>query len=144
MTVTVQEPRQSSRFEITPAAEATSVDGFNIHSYSFDNPDIAAPLHFDIGYTRTETRPSLQISGGSGSNTTLIIGLVIVVVVLGGGGIYLMTRSHPYTRTRQRRPGGKPVPATARNRPGPRFCRQCGKRLETPSRFCPECGSSLQ
>lgn len=57
----VQEPRRSKSFSVSPEGlKRSDGRGFRYHTYEYANVSPDAPLHFDIGYTKTDSRPSLH------------------------------------------------------------------------------------
>ena len=134
LTVLVQAPLGASNLEVTPAGEFhTDNLGYDHFIYQFSDLDDDPPLEFDISYSKGGTN-SLLITG-------IIVGVIAIFVV-----VYLwMKRSPSKTRAERRRdtrhtPSHKPKG----KRTSPKFCRECGQRLEGPVRFCPSCGATQE
>ncbi|MDO8472793.1 MAG: hypothetical protein Q7T05_03135 [Dehalococcoidia bacterium] len=166
MVVWVQEPKNSTNFLVVPKEQSVikDNDGLTVHRYSFTNVATDPATHFDISYTKADSKPSLGQntsaapsagSTGSGSSVTmwLAVGLAgILAIAL----IYAVTR---------RGSGRRPAPAPARTRAerpltaaqraslkqsvgkkqgtGKQFCTECGNKVEGSPKFCPECGAKL-
>ncbi len=144
--VIVMEPRKSSAFAVTPAGRTgTDSEGFNVHSYSYRDLAVnAPPLHFDISYTRSDTRPSLGKTGAGGSggssSPSLMIGLVVGLLLAGALVWFLKPRNPAYARkSAARSPQAGAAPA--RRAPRGRLCKRCGKPIEGTPKFCPHCGA---
>ncbi len=146
LTVIIQEPRKSTDFSVSPAGEPfTDSDGFASHLYHYSDLDTQRPLRFEITYTKTDPAASLYIKDSRSSNTLLIVAVTVSVGLLITGVFLWVRRSRSRTRAERRRPAAMaPVPGFKDKHLAHRFCRQCGQRLERPSRFCPYCGTALQ
>ncbi|MFH1647674.1 MAG: hypothetical protein ABID71_08340, partial [Chloroflexota bacterium] len=103
--VYVQEPRASDNFTVSPLGQTTSFEGFTAMYYSYTNLVDEQPLRFDITYTRSDRRPSLEISGGGGgagdgggmsSTAAIVAGVILVIVVVG----FFWFRRKPAPRSR--------------------------------------------
>ena len=146
LTVSVQQPRKATNFSVTPSGKALiDAEGFTVFQTTYANLDpTAPPLHFDIAYTRTDTKPSLQITGGgeSSSTTAALIALAaIVVVVVGFFFLRRPRRTSRQVRRQAARNPAAPKPASTPSRA--RFCTRCGRPVEGAPKFCPNCGKKL-
>ncbi len=137
----VQEPARSTNFKVSPqGVVGTDSDRLRIHTYNQADIGPGAPLHFDISYTKKDTRPSIGGSSGGGPNTTVLIvlGVIAILVV-----VFIMI-----SRLRSKRP--QPVASRSLRRQAARtakggqvknkHCRYCGKPVQEADRFCPYCG----
>ncbi|MBI2850341.1 MAG: zinc ribbon domain-containing protein [Chloroflexi bacterium] len=140
--VTVQQPKKSTNFSVTPrGVVGADGEGFTTYSYSFNNLTADAdPLHFEIAYTRAETKPS--ISPGGGLSTGLIIGLALGVIVIGAGIVWILkarqTQRVPVRESRQQR-----RQAARKGGSGNLFCTRCGQQIAASDKFCPYCGNKV-
>jgi len=135
LTVTVQEPKKSSDFNLSPAGvPGTDGEGHMIHSVTYTNLAVTTPVQFSISY-RTK----------SASTLLLIVGLIIVAALLGGGGYYLAKKSGGASSDgRAVRKSARRDSAPARKSgAAPAYCSQCGRKLDRPGRFCPGCGAKV-
>ncbi len=148
LTVVVQQPLKASNYSVTPAGKQTTQDQFTVYTYTYTNPDINQPLHFNISYTKTDPNPSLSSqtpAATSGVEGGLILG------VTGGLVIAALAAFLIVGRLKRKRP----VKAVARVRAAPvhpiartvstkeKFCDQCGHPVGRRFKFCPHCGSDL-
>jgi len=96
-------------------------------------------LQFDISYTKSDPRPSIEITD-SGS-TGLVVGIVLGVLVVVVGGFFLIR----FLQTRKARQKllakRRPERASKKTRTRQQFCRQCGKQLDKSTPHCPYCGA---
>jgi hypothetical protein len=153
LTVTVQQPKGSDNFTVTPAgAPGVDSEGFNVQKFTYDTLDTVTPVKFQISYIKLDSQPSLSnppTSPGSTSkpNPGLIIGLGLAAVAVVGGGIYLFTRNGQNSKTASRSARRRAVrSATTGKAPAGRaavFCSQCGRRIDRAGKFCPGCGADL-
>ena len=139
----VQEPKRATNFTVSPQGTvSTDGEGFRIHTYNQANISPEAPLHFDISYTKKDTRPSVGGDTGSPNTTVLIVLGVIAVLVVA----FIMV-----SRLRARRP--QPAASRSLRRQAARtakggqgknkYCRYCGKPVQETDRFCPHCGKKF-
>jgi len=145
-----QEPRRAADFTVSPPGRAISFEGFNAVHYSYGGLDDEPPLRFDITYTKSDRRPSLEITNGGGMSSTaaIVAGVILVIVVV--GFFWFRRKPAPRARADRRRATGStaaPRPAS-RPAPGPgqvkaRFCTGCGQPVESNARFCAHCGAKL-
>ncbi|HJX13794.1 MAG TPA: zinc ribbon domain-containing protein [Dehalococcoidales bacterium] len=146
-----QEPRRAADFTVSPPGRAISFEGFNAIHYSYGGLDDEPPLRFDITYTRSDRRPSLEITDGGGtmsSTAAIVAGVILVIVVV--GFFWFRRKPAPRARADRRRATrstAAPRPAS-RPAPGPgqvkaRFCTGCGQPVESNARFCAHCGAKL-
>ena len=131
--VFVQAPLDASSFKVIPAGEPGIYEGHDYYFYQFFDLDDDLPLEFDISYST------------GGTNPLLITGIIVGIFAVFAAVYFWMKRSSPKTRADRRRsarhtPSHKP----GDKQPGPKFCRECGQRLEDPARFCPDCGANLE
>jgi hypothetical protein len=143
--VVVLEPRASTNFSISPQGTRATGDVFGedypLHLYSFTDllVDEDSPLQFDISYTKSDPRPSVEITD-SGS-TGLVVGIVLGVLAAVVGGFFLI-RFLQTRKARQKLPAKRrPERTSKKKRNRQQFCRQCGKQLDTPTPHCPFCGA---
>ncbi len=95
----VQEPKRSTNFTVSPQGlVGTDSEGFQVHVYNYNNVNQDAPLHFDISYTKADSRPSTANDDSAGSLNTNIIIVVIVIIVLLVGTFILLSRLRPKSR----------------------------------------------
>lgn len=152
--VIIQQPRNSTGFTVTPPGNTPTVaDGFPALLYEYTNP-ANPPLHFDIAYTRSDSRPS--ITGGSATSpqpssaapstdSSTVLSIIVTVSLLIVGVFIWLFRSSKTARRRS-----KPAAASARvgapkrSRSKGRFCTQCGQPVGSEARFCPHCGAKLR
>lgn len=141
----VQEPRRATNFTVAPqGAVSTDGEGFRIHTYNQANISPDKPLHFDISYSKKDTRPSKGGSGGSGSpNTTvlIILGAIAVLIVAFIMVSRLKSKSQPVATRSARRQAARTAKGgqVIKNK----YCRYCGKPVQETDRFCPYCGKKF-
>ena len=146
LTVIAQQPLKASNFSINPSGKASSEGQFTVYTYSFTNPDITQPLHFDITYTKTDPNPSIGTAAtsppasNSTGNLTLIVLLVLsIVAVIAFLIVSLLKKkkplrvSHSDQRTRSKPAAGKE-----------KYCDQCGHPVNKRYKFCPLCGNDIE
>lgn len=140
----VQEPRRSKSFSVSPEGLIRSDDGgFRYHTYEYANDSPDAPLHFDISYTKADSRPSLD-TGGS-LNTTVLIVLGVIVVLTGAFILvskFLKSRPRPAAARSLRRQAAHASKRGQSSSKG-KYCSECGKATDSTSRFCTYCGNEL-
>jgi len=138
--VEVQEPRSSSNFNVSLGNGTKASDqGFVYNVYDYQSLDTAQPLHIDISYTKSDPRPSLQITGTS-NKLPLIVGIVVGLCVLAVALWFYMSRP---SRRKAPKQAGRPRSQAKGTKPPDKFCIHCGYRLERSHRFCPNCGARL-
>jgi hypothetical protein len=162
LTVTAQEPRTSTNYNILPRAESNfTEDDFLFHLYSYSDLTEDQSLNFDISYTKSNPNPSVEINGGVGgvsSNAPMIGGAIVGVLILLSVVAYIVVRfrakQRPVPRrvsvSAKQRMASKRVSDNAQTRGAKKkrlrnkFCTECGNRLEGSSRFCPNCGTKQE
>lgn len=144
--VLVQEPRQSSGFNVLPSGETSSDNqGFTNHIYEYYDLDIDSSIQFNISYTKSSNLPSLSIEDGEPSYIALIVTTVIGVCIILGFGLFWILKSKPKNRAEKKRKYRNKSPniSKGRNNQSVIFCSQCGKSLEKSARFCQYCGTKI-
>jgi hypothetical protein len=134
LTVLVQAPLSASNFEVMPTGEFhTDNLGYDHYIYQFSDLDDDTSLEFNISYSDV------------GINSLLITGIVVGIIAVFLAVYFWMKRSPSKTRV-ERRPDTRHTPSykPKHKRTSPKFCRECGQRLEIPVRFCPNCGANLE
>lgn len=150
----VMHPRETVNFRVQPGTapanqlEFADSQGFNHRQYTYDSLASREVLGFSLSYAKKEP---------SSSNITLIVVLVLVGVGIIGAILYwTLRKSQPAARSDRRRqdraarksgdkdaiPLKEPVGRKSAGRP--RFCPDCGVKLDGSPRFCPDCGSQLR
>jgi hypothetical protein len=154
LSVVVQQPLQSSNFTVQPTGKLT-VDQFNnirfnAYQYQFDSIMADTPLNFQISYSKTDMRTSIEIQAAGSvpenndslpSSTVMLI-LVIVPLVVLVTGIFLVLifrqKSSPRRRNKVRT---SPAPKASKQKRHPnRVCEECGASIPRTFRYCPHCG----
>jgi len=152
LAVYVQEPLKSSNFTATPEGQVvTEADGYTYHEYSFSDlpAGTGSPaITFDVGYTKSDSRPSqtikntglpvVPIIAGSLGGIILITGIVLAVVLLPKRGKSRPAKKIVTEHAAAKKQAIKSKPAAI---PQQRFCQQCGEPLGKGIRFCPNCGT---
>ena len=135
LNVAVQQPKNSSKFTVTPAGNAgTDGEGYRINTFFFNNVTPGAPLHFDIAYSK------------GGTNTGLIMGLILGAIVVGGVILWMLkSRQRRYVPVRSsgRQSKGYSRQTSSKNL-GKRFCTLCCEPAGASDKFCPSCGGKLR
>ncbi len=135
LNVAIQQPKNSSKFTVTPQGTAgRDGEGFTVYYSNYNNLTAESPLHFDIAYSK------------GGSKSGLIMGLILAVIVAGGVIIWMLkSRESRYVPVRS---SGKQRKGYARQKsPGnqaKRFCTKCGEPAGISDKFCPSCGGKLR
>ena len=143
--VIVQQPLTATDFKVAPTGTPGKEDNFNVYTYSFNNPDIAKPLHFDIAYTKTDPNPSLNTppsttaSSNPAGQLALILTLAVIVVAV--AVFIVINRSKKRKPIRAKATETKPSPSGKKGPPRDKYCNQCGKPLGKQDKFCPNCGN---
>jgi hypothetical protein len=143
--VTVQEPRSSSDFIVSPTGSVfVDNEGFTSYFYDYSNLDDSSQVEFEIAYTKSDARPSLSISDedSNGPMVGIIIAIVVGIVAV---GLFLWMRK-PKVRTRAARrqqsraikKGGTPARQSKT-----RYCTECGQSIDGSFKYCPNCGKGL-
>ena len=137
----VLEPRRATNFMVSPQGTvSTDGEGFRIHTYNQANISPEAPLHFDISYTKKDTRPSLGGSSSPNSTVLIILGAIAVLVVA-----FIMVskfKSKPQSRTT--RSSRRQAARTSKGgQVKNKYCRHCGKPVQDTDHFCPYCGKKF-
>lgn len=155
VTAVVQQPLESRNFisvpAEVPAAQRQGIDsaGFKTYTYEYNSLEKDQSLSFSLSYTRETLAPSLNMGEESSSSTVpIVIAAVVGCAALGGGLFWLLRKpSRPAARRIRREATAKrrkePQQPQEGKRSGPKFCTDCGVKLDKPSRFCPECGVKL-
>ena len=139
--IVIQEPRTSTSFSVDPQGlrEVAPVWGeaYPLHFYIYSNliVDEASPLQFDISYTKSDLRPSLDITD-SGGSTLLVVGIVCGVLAAVAVGFFLLRKYKQKSLAARR-----PVRMSKKKAKRQGFCRQCGKKLDRSTPHCPYCGA---
>ncbi len=146
LTAFVQEPRRSTNFMVSPEGLlGNDSQGFQVHTYNYTNVSPDEPLHFDIRYTKADSRPSLDSSGSNGSTNSTLIVVVIGITAVLIGAFFLIPKLRPKkepvtTRTQRRREAR----ALQRGKVSKsKYCSNCGKKIESNDQFCRYCGNEL-
>ncbi len=141
--VVIQEPRTSTNFTVSPQGTLgtdTFFSGYPALFYSFNNliVDEDSPLQFDISYTKSDPRPSLDILDITDSvpPALIVVGIVCGVLAAIVGGFFLIRKAKQKALAERR-----PVRMSRKKAKRQGFCRQCGKQLDRPSPHCPYCGA---
>lgn len=91
--VILQEPRSSSQFVAIPAGISfIDTEGFKSHSYKYDTVFVGQALQYDITYTKSDSRPSLDIKDAGGADFLIVV-IVILVILAGVAGAFLWLKS---------------------------------------------------
>jgi hypothetical protein len=143
--VIVQVPTKATNFSVVPEGVKTTEGSFAVYTYSLVSPNLDEALHFDISYSKSDPNPSIGTStsagnpGGSAKLNILwpIIGiaglLIIVIMVLW----YMKSRNKVI-------PAKSSAAVSSKNaKQRSKFCSQCGKRLDYPSKYCPYCRNKI-
>ena len=151
LSVVIQRPTKATNFLVSPKEQSSFNDsGFQVFKYSLSNIAKDATVHYDISYTKTDSKPSISQNqtgsegSGKGSSTTVwlavgfggILAIALIFVFMQGGS---RRRSAPAR-------GRRAQPAARRGASGgaKRFCTECGAGIQGQSKFCPECGKRMQ
>ncbi len=148
--VVIQRPRTASNFKVTPQGlVGTDNDGLAVQTYSYQNLDVdQSPLHFEIAYTKADTsvsvsNPPLSSTDSTGSpNVPLILGVLGGIVVL-AGAMWILNSMKTSKHPARYAPGRRTTVKTGGKRPASRYCRNCGKPVDSADKFCPYCGSRI-
>ena len=148
LNVIIQVPTKASAFKVVPSGTKTTEGTFTVYSSNFTSVPTDAPLHFDLSYTKTDPNPSIGQSSTSGSTTSgsgssnltpILIGAVVVVIAILGIWYVTSTKKRAPARRKASSQGNS---KTTQGRS--KFCSQCGKPLEYPSKFCPYCRNKIE
>lgn len=137
MSVTIQQPRRSSNFSVTPAGTAAKdSEGFDVYTYNYSNVDPQSPLQLVISYSK------------QGSNVTLyvVIGIIVVVVIGIIGFVSWCSRARHNNRAQRRRNGQAKIKGTAtgKRKKGATLTKTESKPVKKPqTNVCPECGEEI-
>ena len=143
--VYVQQPKKSTNFTVTPKGSAGADDeGFTVYSSSYTNLNAETSLHFDIVYTREETKPALSSPSSVGSSNYSYVWWILGVLVVGGAIVWFLKSQQaervPVSGKRRERRQA----ARQRRSSGNRFCTNCGQPLDASDKFCPSCGDKVR
>lgn len=156
--VNIQQPRLATNFIVSPSGpNLVDGEGFNTSFYSFTNLDTVAPVRYQISYTKTDPRPSLQITGGgSASSTTTIIAVVVAAAAIIGAFLWATRKkkTRPVRRSAgktsaAKQPAGKPAaskqppPKQPAAKPRARICAVCEEPADPSDTVCSNCGNRL-
>ena len=154
----VQHPLKATNFVLTPAAPNShqDQDGFTYHAYTFKQVAVGQKLSTDIGYTKTDPKPSVSgdqkttssssastAASDSGINPNQVIVLATVLAMAGIVAFFVWQRN--IQRAQPRYVGAESYPANPRagaTAPGG-FCTQCGNAMAVGDKFCARCGSRM-
>lgn len=150
LSVVVQQPRTATNFDVAPKGLAgIDGDGLVIQSYSYQNLSINdSPLHYDIAYTKTDSNvsvenPQLSSSGSAGSGNIQLILVVLVGVIVLGGALWVLKSMKTLKRPAKHAPDRGMVTTPGGKRRSGKFCRNCGRPIQSSDKFCPRCGKSV-
>ncbi|MGI2335093.1 MAG: zinc ribbon domain-containing protein [Dehalogenimonas sp.] len=146
--VIIQEPRKSSEFIAVPAGTSfIDSEGFESHSYVYDELIAGQLLQYDITYTKSDSRPSLDINDTDNSNLfTVLLGALALIAGLAGFFFWLRSAGKKSVnrvakrRVARQQPKRKVSPASGLS--NKRFCSYCGKPLKGSGAFCAYCGEA--
>lgn len=142
MQVFIQQPFTSTNFVVSPVGQVfVDSEGFTEYSYTYPTLKVGDVLSFEIGYTKSDKRPSLAIKSGEASSS---LPLIIIPGGLGVGlvAVLLLRRRRLILKTRSRQPSrSKSRKGAKGNQAAAGFCRTCGRQIEGPFLFCPHCGT---
>ena len=139
--IAIQEPRTSTSFSVDPQGSRISDtvwgEVYPLHFYNYYNliVDEASPLQLDISYTKSDLRPSVDITD-SGGSTLLVVGIVCGVLAAAAVGFFLLRKYKQKSLAARR-----PVRMSKKKAKRLGFCRQCGKKLDRSTPHCPYCGA---
>lgn len=142
----VQEPKRATNVTVTPqGALGTDGEGFRIHTYNQANISPGDPLHFDISYTKKDTRPSVGDDTGSPNTTVLIImgAIAVLVVIFIMVTRFVSKRPRSATTRSERRQAVRAAKGGSVKQVKNKYCRYCGKPVQETDRFCPHCGKKF-
>jgi hypothetical protein len=140
--VNIQQPFASSNFIISPPGQVfVDSEGFTEYSYTYSTLKAEVALNFEIGYTKSDLRPSLTIAtkGASSSLPLIAIAITSGVALI---AVFLVRRRKLILKTTRRQSSSSKSGSSRKvNRSMPGFCRQCGNEIEGRFLFCPFCGT---
>ncbi len=150
LSVVIQQPRTATNFDIAPKGWAgIDRDSLVIQSYSYQDLSINdSPLHYDITYTKTDSKvsvenPQLTSSGSAGSpNVQLILAVLVSITVL-GGALWVLKSMKTSKRPAKYAPTRGMVTTSGGKRRNGGFCRNCGRPIRSSDKFCPGCGNRV-
>jgi hypothetical protein len=150
--IAVQEPRNSSNFNVLPASASKGTEfGLNAWFYAYDSLKAGDALRFDVSYTKSDPNPSMDSAPTGGTPTAPVstgggdAGL-ITGGITGGLLIVALIAYMLFGRAGNRKPARARAAsrdaAQAKAKASTKYCRQCGRQIEKSSRFCQYCGSA--
>jgi hypothetical protein len=146
--VVAQQPLTATNFAVVPSGTPSKEDNFNVLTYSFSNPDINQPLHFDITYSKTDPNPSINTPPATSTNSNsagqLALILTLAVIVVAVAAFIVINRTKKRKPVRAKAAGVQPGPMGKRGTGIDKFCNQCGKPLGKRYKFCPHCGNPIE
>jgi hypothetical protein len=146
--VVVQQPLTATNFAVVPSGTPSKEDNFNVLTYSFSNPDINQPLHFEISYVKTDPDPSLSntppTSASSNSAGQLALILTLAVIVVAVAAFIVINRTKKRKPVKVKAAEVQPGLIGKRGLPVDKYCNQCGKPLGKRYKFCPHCGNTIE
>jgi len=152
--IIIQQPKRATNFAVqaadgTTGRQQTDPEGFSTIVYDYPMVAAGSTLSFQVSYTKTDNKPSLQgaspaQSSSSGSSTPppadlLWVGVTVLAVLT--AGILWAMRANP-----KRKRASRPQPKASATRPTQSkgsFCRKCGNPLKSSDKFCTGCGARV-
>jgi hypothetical protein len=145
--VIVQVPTKATDFSVVPAGVKTTEGSFAVYTYSLVSPKLDEPLHFDISYSKSDPNPSVGTPTPAAGNSASAKKLNILWPVLGIVGLLLIVIMVLWlikTRNKMNPVKSAPVVSSKNTKQRSKFCSQCGKRLDYPSKYCPYCRNKIE
>jgi hypothetical protein len=145
--VIVQVPAKATDFSVVPAGVKTAEGSFAVYTYSLVSPKVDEPLHFDISYSKSDPNPSIGTATPSAGDSVPANKLNILWPVLGIVGLLLIVILVLWlikTRNKINPVKSASVVSSKNTKQRSKFCSQCGKRLDYPSKYCPYCRNKIE